>query len=277
MPSRRVSVPCMCPEDGVRVGRSRQCQRDAVARAWSKLATSTPGTTPEAGSLLTVFFVNATLGASYLLAITPPPDPRPMLPLTAVTSTAAAAAMLDPTRLAILERLRAPGSAASVAARLGVPRQRIGYHIRELERAGLVAPVSERAHGGLIERLVQASAAGYVVAPQALGPVAADPATVVDHFSTAYQLAVAARIIRDLAELRARADRTKKAVPTLTLDTCVRVASAEAQHAFATELANAVARVVEKYHDDQSPNGRTFACAVTVHPHVAPGDIVPTP
>ena len=191
-----------------------------------------------------------------------------MLSLTAVTSTAAAAAMLDPTRLAILERLRAPGSAASVAAQLGAPRQRIGYHIRELERAGLVAPVSEHAHGGLIERLVQASAAGYVVAPQALGPVAADPATIVDHFSSAYQLAVAARIIRDLAELRARADRTKKGVPTLTLDTRVRVASAEAQHAFATELANAVARVVEKFHDDSSPHGRTFACAVSVHPHV---------
>ena len=96
----------------------------------------------------------------------------------------------------------------------------------------------------------------------------ADPATVVDHFSTAYQLAVAARIIRDLAELRARADRTKKAVPTLTLDTRVRVASPEAQHAFATELANVVARVVEKFHDDASPHGRTFACAVSVHPHV---------
>jgi len=58
-----------------------------------------------------------------------------MLPLTAVTSTAAAAAMLDPTRFAILEGLKAPGSAASVAAQLGAPRQRIWYHIRELERA----------------------------------------------------------------------------------------------------------------------------------------------
>ena len=77
-----------------------------------------------------------------------------MLPLTAVTSTAAAAAMLDPTRLAILEGLKAPGSAASVAAQLGAPRQRIWYHIRELERAGLVAPVSERAHDGLIERRI---------------------------------------------------------------------------------------------------------------------------
>ena len=195
-----------------------------------------------------------------------------MLQVTGIVSTAAAAAMLDPTRLTILAQLREPGSAASVAAQLGAPRQRIGYHVRELERAGLVTPVAERAHGGLVERLVQASSAGYVVAPQALGPVAPDPSTVTDRFSTGYQLAVASRIIRDLCELRARADRARKTVPTMTLDTRVRVASAEAQHAFAAELANAVARVIEKYHDDRAPNGRTFACAVSVHPHVITAD-----
>ena len=200
-----------------------------------------------------------------------------MLPIVSLTSTAAASAMLDETRLAILSRLRQPGSAASVAAQLGAPRQRIRYHIRELERVGLVDPVSERAHGGLVERLVQASAVGYVVAPQALGPLAPSAASITDRFSTAYQLAVASRVIRDLSELRARAERARKTVPTLTVDTQVRLASAESQHAFADDLANAIARVVEKHHDDRAPNGRLFACAVTVHPHVAPTDTGPTP
>lgn len=195
-----------------------------------------------------------------------------MLPIATLNSADAAAAVLDETRVAILATLREPGSAASVAAKLAAPRQRIGYHVRALERAGLVVPVSERAHGGLVERLVQASAAGYVVAPQALGPLAPDATTISDRFSTGYQLAVASRIIHDLTDLRARAERARKTVPTLTLDTRVRVASAEAQQAFATDLANAVARVIEKHHDDRSAGGRTFACAVTVHPNVNTSD-----
>jgi DNA-binding transcriptional ArsR family regulator len=195
-----------------------------------------------------------------------------MLPIATLNSADAAAAVLDETRVAILATLREPGSAASVAAKLGAPRQRIGYHVRELERAGLVVPVTERAHGGLVERLVQASAAGYVVAPQALGPLAPDATTISDRFSSGYQLAVASRIIHDLTDLRARAERARKTVPTLTLDTRVRVASAEAQQAFATDLANAVARVIEKHHDDRTPGGRTFACAVTVHPNVNTSD-----
>jgi hypothetical protein len=195
-----------------------------------------------------------------------------MLPIATLNSADAAAAVLDETRLAILATLREPGSAASVAAKLAAPRQRVGYHVRALEQAGLVVPVAEKAHGGLVERLVQASAAGYVVAPQALGPLAPDAATISDRFSTGYQLAVASRIIHDLTELRARAERARKTVPTLTLDTRVRVASAEAQQAFATDLANAVARVIEKHHDDRTPGGRTFACAVTVHPKVNTSD-----
>lgn len=212
------------------------------------------------------------IGHGFVLA-----TPNTMLPIASLTSTTSAAAILDDMRLAILSRLRQPGSAASVAAQLDAPRQRIGYHIRELERVGLVAPVSERAHGGLVERLVQASAAGYVVAPQALGPLAPTTASILDRFSTAYQLAVASRIIRDLSELRARAERTRKTVPTLTVDTQVRLGSAEAQHVFATDLANAVARVIEKHHDDRAPNGRMFACAVTVHPHVSLPDTGTTP
>ena len=68
-------------------------------------------------------------------------------------------------RRAVLEQLREPGSAATVAAQLGVTRQRVAYHVRELEQAGLVHLVEERARRGCVERIVTVTAGVAVVGP----------------------------------------------------------------------------------------------------------------
>ena len=53
---------------------------------------------------------------------------------------------------------REPASATEVAARLGESRQRVNYHVRALERGGLVELVEERARRGCTERVVRATA-----------------------------------------------------------------------------------------------------------------------
>ena len=93
--------------------------------------------------------------------------------------------MLDPVRLAILAHLRVPESAAGVARALGLPRQRVGYHIRELEKAQLVRFLGERRRGNCLEHLLQATAAYYVVGPRALGAVGPDVGALRDRFSSA--------------------------------------------------------------------------------------------
>lgn len=94
-----------------------------------------------------------------------------------------AALALDPIKSSILAALMTPGSAASLASRVRLTRQKVNYHLRALEEHGLVVPVEERQWGGLVERLVVASAASYVVSPAALGALAADPARHRDHLS----------------------------------------------------------------------------------------------
>ena len=56
------------------------------------------------------------------------------------------------------------------------------------------------------------------------------------------------------------------AVATLTLETDVRFASAEARAKFAEELTDAVARIAARYHDDRAPGGRRFRLLTAVHP-----------
>lgn len=181
-----------------------------------------------------------------------------------------AAALLHPLRLQILEALRESGSAASVAQRLGLPRQRINYHLRELEKEGLLELVEERRKGNCIERVVRATARHYLIAPEVLGSLAADPDQVHDRFSSTYLVAVAAQAIRDLGRLRARANRAGKRLATFSLQSEVAFASPADRNAFAEELANEIARLVAKYHDESGSDSRRFKLFLGAYPGTSP-------
>ncbi|MBI1789124.1 MAG: helix-turn-helix transcriptional regulator, partial [Acidobacteria bacterium] len=128
-----------------------------------------------------------------------------------------AAALLDPTRLQMLNLLAEADSASGLARRLKQPRQRVNYHLRELEKQGLVELVEERRKGNCIERVVRATARRYLISPEVLGKLGADPAEARDNFSASYLVAVAARAIREIAVLRIRAERAKQRLATLTV------------------------------------------------------------
>jgi DNA-binding transcriptional ArsR family regulator len=190
--------------------------------------------------------------------------------LDVIASPRRAAMLLDPLRMRLVEGLREPDSAAGLARRLRLPRQRVNYHLRELEKQRLVELVGRRRRGNCTARILRATARAYVISPAALGGVAADPASVKDRFSAAYLLAVTASTLRDVGELDERAQKAGKRLATLTLETEVRFASAEARAAFADELAGAVARLASQYHDAQAPAGRTFRFVVAGHPAAKP-------
>src|SRR5919199_6783002 len=98
-----------------------------------------------------------------------------MFDVAVIEDPAAAEVSLDPIRARLLAALAEPGSAATLAARVGLPRQKVNYHLRALERHGLVELVEERRKGNMTERVMRASAASYVISPNALAAVAPDP------------------------------------------------------------------------------------------------------
>src|SRR6201995_4634789 len=95
--------------------------------------------------------------------------------VTVIEDPAAAEVSLDPTRTRLLAELAEPASATTLAARVGLPRQKVNYHLRALERHGLVELVEERRKGNVTERIVRATAASYVISPTALAQVQPDP------------------------------------------------------------------------------------------------------
>lgn len=188
-----------------------------------------------------------------------------MLDLAVIDDPAAAATMLDPFRARVLGVLAEPGSASTVAAALGLPRQQVNYHVRALEAQGLVRLVEERPRRGVVERVVQAVARGFVVSPEVLGPLAADPDRT-DRLSARYLVALAARLVREVASLAAGSERAGQPLATLAIDTEIRFASAADRAAFSRDLADAVTTLAAKYHDERAPRGRWHRLVVAAHP-----------
>ncbi|MEV7013699.1 helix-turn-helix domain-containing protein [Streptosporangium sp. NPDC051022] len=193
-----------------------------------------------------------------------------MLDVAVIEDPAAAEASLDPMRARLLAALAEPASATTLAARVGLPRQKVNYHLRALERHGLVELVEERRKGNMTERVLRATAASYVISPAALAAVQPDPARSPDVLSARWLLAVAARLVREVGELITGATLAGRRVATFTVDGRVRFASAADRAAFAEELAAAVGALVGKYHDESAPGGREHRIIVAVHPDPTP-------
>ena len=180
-----------------------------------------------------------------------------------IEDPAAAAVALDPLRSRLLAELVEPGSAAVLAARVGLARQKVNYHLGALEAHGLVELAEERKRGGITERVLQATAAAYVVSPAALGSSAADPDETPDRLSARYLVALAGRLVREVGELARRATATGRRLPTLAIDTEIRFRSAEERAAFADEITATVIDLASRYHHD---DGRPHRLVVAAHP-----------
>lgn len=189
-----------------------------------------------------------------------------MISIRVIEDPAAAIVALDPVRSRLLSELREPASAAALATRVGLARQKVNYHLRTLESHGLVRLAGQKRWGGLTERQLVATASSYVVSPSTLGPVAVDPDREMDRLSASYLIALAGRAVREVGDLFHRAGEAGKHLATLSVDTAIRFKSPRDRTAFSRELVEAVNALVAKYHDETAPGGRSHRLVVMAHP-----------
>jgi DNA-binding transcriptional ArsR family regulator len=193
-------------------------------------------------------------------------DTLTMLDIEVIEDPAAAEASLDPIRTRILQELAEPGSATQLAAKVGLPRQKVNYHLKALERHGLVELVEERRKGNVTERVLQATAASYLISPVALASVAPDPHRFADRFSAFWLLALAGRMVQEVGKLIAGAAAARQKLATFAIDGEITFRTAADRAAFAEELGVSVTRLVDKYHNDGGAGGRKHRLVVALHP-----------
>ena len=179
-------------------------------------------------------------------------------------------AALPPIRRQLLERLRQPASATELAAEMSVPRQRLNYHLRELERAGLLHLVEERQRRGFVERILAARADAFVIDPSLMGAAhtTKSRATAQDRFSAEHLIDTAGAIVRNVARMRARASEEGKRLLTFAIDTEIGFASPDAFERFTTELSESLARHAAQFN---TPGGRRYRVVIAGHPGVHDG------
>jgi DNA-binding transcriptional ArsR family regulator len=191
-----------------------------------------------------------------------------VLDVAVIDNHAAAEVSLDPVRARLLAALAEPGTASSVAPLVGLTRQKANYHLRALERHGLVELVEERRKGNCTERVLRATAASYVISPAALSALAPDPDRSPDQASARWMLALAGRLVNEVGQLIEGATAAKQPLATFAVDSEIRFASAADRAAFAEELGDAVAGLVAKYHDAGAPGGRKHRLVIALHPSI---------
>jgi DNA-binding transcriptional ArsR family regulator len=191
-----------------------------------------------------------------------------MLDVAVIDDPTAAEVSLDPIRARLLAELAQPGSASTLATKVGLARQKVNYHLHALERHGLVELVEERRKGNMTERVMRATAASYVISPTALSAFAPDPDRAPDQLSAFWTLALAARLVKEIGELITRARRARRPLATFAIDTEIRFASASDRAGFAAELSDAVEALASKYHDEVAGGGRKHRLIVALHPSI---------
>ena len=179
-----------------------------------------------------------------------------------------AAATLSPFRLGLLNGLQQPESASGLARRLGLPRQQVNYHLRELERAGFIEMSEARPRRGCTERIMRLTS--RVSFPRA-DEVAAPPSDArAGHegqsFASAHLLAAASAVASEVAELRARADAAGKRLVTTTLQSEIRFPTPDDYRAFVEGLTAAVARLVARHAAPDDPRSRAHRLTITLNP-----------
>jgi len=191
----------------------------------------------------------------------------PRLDLAFVDSDDGVAAVSHPERRSLLQALaKKPDSASGLAARVGEKRQRINYHVRSLEAAGLIELAEERPSRGLTERVYRPVGRRFVIDPSILGDLdAGEGLSEGDSWSAAFAIALASRSTREIASLQTKAGQQSKRLATAAMDSTVCLETPKAMQAFVDDLARATAEVIAR-HNNPASAARPFRVTSCSYP-----------
>jgi DNA-binding transcriptional ArsR family regulator len=153
--------------------------------------------------------------------------------------------LLKPIRLEILKRLDEPRTCPELADYFDETPQKVYYHVKALESAGLVEKVGERRVRGVVEGHYQASARSYWLAPKLVGQIGGEKVAQ-DQLSLRVLLELAEEVHDDIGKLGNRS-AVGSDVPSLSLSAHIYLPDANRRAEFLKELQELFQHLARKY------------------------------
>ncbi len=172
-------------------------------------------------------------------------------------------ALSNPTRVAMLEALHEPRSAAAVGRELGQTRQRMNYHLKALEQAGLVQRIGTRQNGNFVETLFRATARAFVVSPQVAWSGPRRLEALRSQHALGTLVGIGEQLQRDAAVLLDRAAYESEQIASAAVSAEVSFDSDAERSAFMREYLEATKDLLDRYG---AKGGKPYRVVLAIHP-----------
>ncbi len=179
-----------------------------------------------------------------------------------------AAALLKPQRIELLKLLDRPRTCLALGTIVGETPQKVYYHIKALQNAGLVELVGERRVRGTVEGSYQARARSYWLASDLVGQIGG-AASAQDQVSLRHLLALTEEMRSDIGHL---AQQVGRELPSLGLSLHVELDDESRRAAFMADVQDMAQLLARKYGataddtDDAQPPKPRFRLVLACYP-----------
>src|SRR5690349_3903529 len=157
-----------------------------------------------------------------------------------------AAALLKPQRIEMLKLMDQPRTCLELARTFGETPQKINYHIKALQSAGLVEQVGERRVRGTVEGSYQARARSYWLASDLIGQIGGT-AMAEDQASLRHLLSLTEEMRDDIGHLAQQVTVAGRDVPSLGLSLHVELGDASRRAEFMADVQRMAQILARKY------------------------------
>lgn len=180
-----------------------------------------------------------------------------------------AAELLKPIRIEMLKRMGAPRTCPELAEFFHESPQKIYYHMKALEKVGLVEKVEERRVRGVVEGYYRAKARSYWLAPKLVGQIGGTGATQ-DQTSLRFLLTLAEELHDDIGHLGHDSEAGEE-VPSLGLSAYIYLPEGERRADFLEDVQSLFQKLARKYglspdHQPGDTEGSNFRLILACYP-----------